>query len=809
MLGAIIGDIAGSRFEWHPKKDKDFELLTHVGGCRPTDDTIMTIAIANSILDCNGNYSSLSENATKYMQLFGRKYPHAGYGGHFGGWLLAEDPHPYNSYGNGSAMRVSPCAYAANTLEDAIKLSRAVTEVTHNHPEGIKGAEAVTAAIFLALHGKSILEIRDYVNKHYYPMDFTLDSIRDGYKFDVTCQGSVPQAIMAFLESSDFEDAVRNAISLGGDADTQAAIAGSIAEAYYGIPAEVRKLALSFLNEDMLDVVNRFESKYGIRLQKDVDDYALRKEYKPTAEDEQKAYESMTREDRITLALDITDTATEEEKVRVMRANELHSFLYAACTILFGSVLPSKYKTYVLPLMFLKRICDCYDEETEDARKKYGTNWTEFGEGEIHRFVIPTGCHWRDIRNCSENVGSAILNSMQGIENANIDTLSGIFMGFSGAEWTNKSNLPDRKLKDLIEHFSTRNLGNAYYEADIMGDANEYLIRHFADDDNKNAGDYFTPRTIVKLLIKMLAPEEGHTIYDPSCGTGGMLIEYIRQTHSKAGTGQYVYGQEKMVSTSSIARMNLYLHGIEDFHIKTGDTLRNPLFIHREQLQKFDYVVANPPFGLDGWGADQFETDVWGRNIWGAPSDSSADYAWIQHIVSSMKEKAGRAAVIMPQGVLFHGGKEGKIREELVKSHKLEAVLALPAGVFYGAGVSACVLFMNNQKVSEREGKVILIDASSIVHARPAQKYMDENDIERVYKYFSDYEDVIDYVKVVTEEEIANKGYTLSVNTYIEKTPPEQIDPKKVKTDYLKAYDEMLACEEKLRSLLKKGGYIE
>lgn len=809
MLGAIIGDIAGSRFEWNPTKSKDFDLLTQIGGCRPTDDSVMTIAIANAVLECEGEYSHLSEKTVNQMRSTGKKYPHAGYGGGFRAWLESPIPRPYNSFGNGSAMRVSPCAYAANTLEEAIELSRSVTEVTHNHEEGIKGAEAATVAIFMALHGKNILEIRDYINKHYYPMDFTLDSIRDSYKFDVTCQGSVPQAIMAFLESSDFEDAIRNAISLGGDADTQAAIAGSIAEAYYGIPSETRILALTFLDEYMLTTVNRFEAKYGIRLQKTSDDFVLREEHKSSTQSGQLSLEGMSREDQIALAVEITDSATEEEKTRTMRASELHSFLYAACTILYGAVLPSKYKTYVLPLMFLKRICDCYDEEIETAKKKYGADWVDFDEDEIHRFIVPTGCHWSDIRSCPENVGSAILNSMQGIEAANPDTLSGIFMGFSGADWTNKNIFPDRKLKDLIEHFSERNLGNNNYDADIMGDANEYLIRHFADDDNKNAGDFFTPRTIVKLLVKMLAPEANHSIYDPACGTGGMLIEYIRQTHSKAGAGQFIYGQENMTSTSAIARMNLYLHGIEDFHIKTGDTLRNPLFIYRGQLQKFDYVVANPPFGLDGWGADQFETDVWGRNIWGSPTDSNADYAWIQHIVASMKDHGGRAAVIMPQGVLFHSGKEGKIREALIKSHKLEAVINLPSGVFYSTGVSACVLFLNNKKPAKRDGKVIMIDAGTIVHARRAQKYMDDSDIEKVYGLFSEYEDVIDFAKVVSEEEIAEKGYTLAVNTYVEKTPPKPIDPKEVRANYLNAYNEVIACEEIFKALLKKGGYIE
>lgn len=807
MLGALIGDIAGSRFEWNQHKSKDFDLLTQIGGCKPTDDSIMTVAIANAILECNGDYSSLSERAVHNMQELGHKYPYAGYGGGFRAWLESPMPQPYNSFGNGSAMRVSPCAYAAKTLEEAIELSRMVTEVTHNHPEGIKGAEAVTVSIFMALHGKNILEIRDYINKHYYSMNFTLDSIREQYSFDETCQGSVPQSIMAFLESTNFEDAIKNAISLGGDADTQAAIAGSIAEAYYGIPADMRKLAFTFLDDTLAATVNKFEAKYGIKIQQSDESIVRTVDYRAK---DNVSFDSMSREEQIAHAIAVTEDATADKNdTRSMLASELHGFLYAACTILYGAVLPSKYKTYVLPIMFLKRVCDCYDEEVEIAKNKYGSDWVEFDEDEIHRFMVPTGCHWKDIRNCSENVGSAILNSMQGIESANPGTLSGLFTGFDEADWTNKNTLPDKKLKDLVEHFSERSLGNNNYDADIMGDANEYLIRHFADDDNKNAGDFFTPRTIVKLLIKMLAPEANHSIYDPACGTGGMLIEYIRQTHSKTGAGQFIYGQENMTSTSAIARMNLYLHGIEDFHIKTGDTLRSPQFIYRGQLQKFDYVVANPPFGLGGWGADQFETDVWGRNIWGCPTDSNADYAWIQHIVKSMNDKNGRAAVIMPQGVLFHGGKEGKIREELVKSGKLEAVINLPSGVFYSTGVSACVLFLNNKKPDERQGKVIAIDAGTIVHARRAQKYMDDGDVETVFNLFSNYEDMIDFAQVVTEEEIAEHGYTLAVNTYIEKTPPKPIDPKEVRESYLSALNEVIECENKFSALLKKGGYID
>lgn len=261
MLGAITGDVVGSRFEWNNIKSKEFTFFDPV--CRPTDDSVMTLAVAKAILACGGDFSNLSDQAVLYMQELGRRYPRAGYGGHFRQWLRSQAPEPYNSFGNGSAMRVSPCAYAAGTMEDAIALAKAVTEVTHNHPEGIKGAEATTAAIFMALHGGSKEGIRAVIEKDYYKLNFTLDQIRSSYTFDVTCQGSVPQAIEAFLESSDFEDAVRCAVSIGGDSDTIAAITGSIAEAYYGVPADIRKQTVQYLDEFQLDILNNFEAKYG------------------------------------------------------------------------------------------------------------------------------------------------------------------------------------------------------------------------------------------------------------------------------------------------------------------------------------------------------------------------------------------------------------------------------------------------------------------------------------------------------------------------------------------------------------------
>ena len=261
MLGAIIGDIVGSRFEWKNNKSKDFDFLSE--RCYFTDDSVMSLAVAKAILNCNGDFGSLSEKAVLAMREIGVRYPHCGYGSMFKGWLYADEPLPYNSFGNGAAMRVSACGLVAKSIEEAKELSHKVTVVTHSHPEGLKGAEAVAIAVFMAKNGYDISDIGDYIHENYYKMTFSLDEIRDTYRFDVTCQGTVPQAIMAFLESEGFEDAIRNAISIGGDSDTLAAITGGIAGAYYGIPKDIRKKAVMYLDETLLDILYTFERKYG------------------------------------------------------------------------------------------------------------------------------------------------------------------------------------------------------------------------------------------------------------------------------------------------------------------------------------------------------------------------------------------------------------------------------------------------------------------------------------------------------------------------------------------------------------------
>lgn len=804
MLGAIIGDIVGSRFEWNNIKTKEFEFLTY--RCFVTDDSIMSLAIAKAILDSKGDFGKLGKLAVMCMQEVGRTYPNCGYGGMFRQWMYSDNPKPYDSFGNGAAMRVSACGIAADSIEEAIMLSRKVTEVTHNHPEGIKGAEATAVAIFLACEGKSILNIRDYINDNYYPMNFTLDGIRDVYKFNETCQETVPQAIMAFLESTSFEDAIRNAISIGGDSDTLAAITGGIAEAYYGIPAEIRKHALTFLDERLMKILVDFENKYPPQLERVNGDKSVTIKRSTDG----KKVKTGSREEMITSAVDTADDDLNMSYALSEKTTSqaLFSHLFECCNILRGPINQDEYKSYVTPILFFKRLSDVYDEETVRALEESGGDEEYASFPENHSFIIPDGCHWNDVREKSENVGKAIVDAMVGIERANPDTLFGVFSSFDDANWTDKNKLSDERLKNLVEHMSKIKVGNENYSSDVMGDSYEYLIKKFADLSKKNAGEFYTPRSVVKLMVKILDPKPGETVYDPACGTGGMLIEAIRNMHNDKSTYGKIYGQEKNLATSAIARMNLFLHGARDFKVAQGDTLRSPLFLHRGELQTFDCVIANPPFSLKKWGADQFASDVYGRNLWGSPTDSSADFAWLQHMVKSMDKNNGRCAVVLPQGVLFHGGKEGEIRKQLIESDKLECVITLVSGLFYSTGVSACILIFNNNKQADHKGKVCLIDASNIYTAQRAQNIMTEGNVEEVFNLFENYEDVIEKSKIVTIEDIRTKDYTLSVNSYIEKATQETISPKEVKRNFLLALDEAIAAEENFKRLLVEGGYI-
>lgn len=802
MLGAIIGDIVGSRFEWNNIKTKEFEFLTY--RCEFTDDSVMSLAVAKALLECGNDYTNLGELTVKSMREVGQPYPNCGYGGKFQQWMYSDNPSPYNSFGNGAAMRVSACGFAAKTLDEAVALSRKATEVTHNHPEGIRGAEATTVCIFLAREGKSILEIRDYVNKHYYPMNFTLDGIRNSYRFNETCQDTVPQAIMAFLESTGFEDAIRNAVSLGGDRDTLAAITGGIAEAYYGIPAEIRKHALTFLDERLLRILNDFENVYPPALEKVISENNVK------VNGRKRKVNGKSREEVMQMSLIAAEEDCDASLPTYVEttSEKLFRHLFGACNILRGPINQDEYKSYVTPILFFKRLSDVYDEETIKALEESGGDEEYAAFPENHRFIIPENCHWDNIRDTHENVGKVIIEAMTGIERANPDTLFGVFSSFDDANWTDKGKLSDERLKDLVEHMSKIKVGNENYDSDVMGDAYEYLIKKFADLSKKNAGEFYTPRTIVKLLVMLLSPKAGETVYDPACGTGGMLIEAIRYMNDDKQTYGRIYGQEKNLANSAIARMNLFLHGARDFHISQGDTLRSPNFLYRGELQTFDCVIANPPFSLKAWGAEQFSSDVYGRNLWGSPSDSNADFAWLQHMVKSMDKRNGRLAVVLPQGVLFRSGKEGGIRKAMIESDKLEFVITLTGGVFYSTGVSACILVLNNNKPVAHIGKVCLVDATNIYTAQRAQNIMTEQNIKDVYSLCRGYKDVLEKVKIATLDDIRGKDYSLSVSGYIKKAVKETIPPALARENFIAALETARAAEEQFKKLLTEGGYV-
>lgn len=801
MLGAIIGDIVGSRFEWNNNRSKNFEFLNR--DCFFTDDSVMSLAICAALLEEKEDVDNLSKVTVKQMQKLGGKYPNAGYGGGFRDWLCASDPRPYGSWGNGAAMRVSGCGFVANSIEQAKVFSHAVTAVTHNHPEGLKGAEAVACAVFMAKTGSNILDIQDFILKNYYDINFKLDDIRDSYEFNESCQDTVPQALEAFFESNSFEDAIRNAISIGGDSDTLAAITGGIAEAYYGIPADIRKLAITYLDETLLNILIEFENQYPSKLETITDGRSV-------SFDMQQNIKSGSREKTVLAMNENTDvalrsTVSDEENIT---SQQLFNHLFEACNKIYGKVAKESYKSYIIPLLFFKRISDMYDEEYQTALDESG-NDEEYANMAPHKFKIPEGCHWNDVRNATENIGMAIFKAMSGIEKANPEQLTGIFDAFSDATWTDKTRLPDATLKNLIEHMSTIKLGSKNYSADCMGDAYEFLIKKFADLAKANAGAFYTPRSVVELLVRLLDPKAGETVYDPSCGTGGMLIGAINHMQSDKLAYGKIYGQEVIKATSAIARMNLFLHGASDFQIAKGDTLNDPKFIEGGRIKTFDCVIANPPFSLKEWGAEHFESDKYGRNIWGTPSNSSADFAWIQHMVSSMKKTTGRCALIIAQGVLFHSGAEGKMRQQLVESDILEAVITLPSGIFFSTGVNACILLLNNNKKASHRNRICLIDGSQVYTPKRAQNILTQANVDQLYEFYSKYEDVTDYCKIVTLDEVKDKDYTLSVNTYITKTVKKAASPEEVKQKYFEHYQEMIECETITRELLKKGGYID
>jgi type I restriction enzyme M protein len=490
------------------------------------------------------------------------------------------------------------------------------------------------------------------------------------------------------------------------------------------------------------------------------------------------------------------------------------SHLWNCAQILRGSAVDrTDWKGYILPLLFFKRLCDVWDEEAAEARQLFGeAEPVDFPE--VHRFTIPEGCHWRDVRETPANVGTALAHATREIERANPDTL---YRVFGAADWGNRQLFSDEILKDLIEGLSEISLGNSALGTDILGDAYEYLIGRFADvTRRKKAGEFYTPRSVVRMMVDLLDPREGESIYDPACGTGGMLLGAIDHVQRAGGDPRTffgkIFGQEKNLTTASIARMNLVLHGIEDFNVVREDTLRNPAFTDSSTggLATFDCVIANPPFSLKEWGREIWEADPWGRVVFGLPPANYGDYAWVQHMVASMASVSGRMAVVLPQGALFRKGAEGTIRQRLLEQDLIEAVIGMAPNIFYGTGLAPAIVVLRRVKSPQRRRKVLTVDASSLFRKGRAQNFLDREHADQIVAWFRAFKDVEDHAKVVTLEQVEQEGWTLNISRYV--LPPSGEDapplPEAVAA-FKQALAEARAAEEHLRQVLIEGGWLE
>ncbi len=486
----------------------------------------------------------------------------------------------------------------------------------------------------------------------------------------------------------------------------------------------------------------------------------------------------------------------------------LESWLWDAANILRGPVDASDFKAYVFPLLFHKRISDVYDEERAEALAESEGDEEYAALPEQHRFQVPTGCHWSDLRARSTNVGAAIAHAMREIEKANPDTLYGIF---GDVQWTNKERLSDDLLVDLIDHFSGMALSNAAVPNDLLGDAYEYLIKQFADLTNKKAGEFYTPRTVVRLMVEMLDPHAGETVYDPACGTGGMLLETLHHVRAAGADARlmlgHLFGQEKNLTTAAIARMNLFLHGAEDFQIIRGDTLREPAFFAGDRLATFDCVIANPPFSLSSWGEDAWAADPWGRNIAGTPPKKYGDWAWVQHMITSMAPRTGRLAVVLPHGALFRMGAEGKIRSKVLDLDLIEAVIGLGPNLFYGTGLAACIVVARRQKAAGRQGKILLVDGADLFRKGRNQNTLEPEHAAELLRLYQSFSDVEGRARVVTLEEVGAQGGNLNLAGYITPADEEEILTVAEATAKLReALETAWAAEDRLNELLRNRG---
>lgn len=455
---------------------------------------------------------------------------------------------------------------------------------------------------------------------------------------------------------------------------------------------------------------------------------------------------------------------------------ELKSFLWAAATHLRGQIDAAGYKEYIFPLLFFKRISDVYDEQFDEFLHEGGVEYAGVQAEELP-IRIPDGAHWRDVRQVTENVGQRLVEAFIAIEQANpakemdgrkIGGLEGIFGPKDG--WTNKAKMPDSIITSLIEDFSKYTLSLKACPADEMGQAYEYLVGKFADDAGNTAQEFYTNRTVVQLMAEILQPQPNESIYDPTCGSGGMLVKCLDYLRNKGEEwqGVQVFGQEVNGLTSSIARMNLYLNGVEDFSIACADTLENPAFIDGSQLRKFDIVLANPPYSIKEWNREKFMNDKWGRNFIGTPPQGRADYAFFQHILASMNDQNGRCAILFPHGILGRD-EEKELRQKLVKTDLIDSIIGIGRNLFYNSPMEACIIVCRTNKPLSHKGKVLFIDAKDKVTRKNAESYLTPEHIKEIAKSYFKYENIEGFTSVVDNTTIVNNDSMLSIPMYVKR----------------------------------------
>lgn len=483
---------------------------------------------------------------------------------------------------------------------------------------------------------------------------------------------------------------------------------------------------------------------------------------------------------------------------------ELEKYLWGAAVDLRGQIDASAYKDYIFPLVFFKRICDVRDEEYERYKEEGGEDYADMMIEES-TIKIPEGAHWKDVFNTTENIGQKLVDVFRMIEHANpakdidgrmVGGLEGIFGDKS--IWTNKNKMPDNIIRNLLNNFNKLTLSLEACPADEMGTGYEYLIGQFADDAGHTAQEFYTNRTVVELMAEILQLKPHESIYDPTCGSGGMLIKSLTYLKEKGEEWRdvKVFGQEINAGTASIARMNLYLHGIHDFSIVNADTLEAPAFIENGRVRQFDVVLANPPYSISTWNREKFAHDKYGRCFLGVPPQRFADYAFIQHILSSMSQQSGRAAILLPHGVLFRSD-EAPIRASLIKTDVVECVIALGHYLFYNSAMISCVIICNNNKAENRKGKILFIDAENEVTRKNAQSFLEEKHISRIVNTYRDYSAEDGYSGIATIDEIEKEGNKLSVSLYVNGLNNEEYDS-------IEAIEEWESTNESLKLQLSR-----